>query len=183
MPPTFQNKVEDIRRQKNEGRRPKPSDCLIDNSILLNVQRRQSLLNKTAELVDENLCGRSEMCMQFAELLCRALVHLQLPARAILGEAAYYKSGKEIFRWQHAWVRVGEEVIDGNVDCLFENPMVPSTVRIASYWGPIDATPRDRRLRPRHRATLDPDSDVSEIWWPEMRKWLESSLMACGPSL
>jgi hypothetical protein len=37
-----------------------------------------------------------------------------------------FRGGREIFRWEHVWVRVGAEVIDGNVDSLFENPMVPS---------------------------------------------------------
>jgi hypothetical protein len=45
----------------------------------------------------------------------------------------YGADGEEIFRWQHAWVRIGNEVIDGNVDCLAENPLVPKAVSVAPY--------------------------------------------------
>jgi hypothetical protein len=46
-------------------------------------------------------------------------------------------SGKEVFQWNHAWVRVGEEVIDGNVYSLVENPLVPDQVRVPPYWGSL----------------------------------------------
>jgi hypothetical protein len=75
----------------------------------------------------------------------------------------YYDSaGSEIFRWAHAWVRIGEEVIDGNVDSLAENPVVPKAVWIAPYWGPIMQTPPDRRLREKHGESLPPDVEGGE---------------------
>jgi hypothetical protein len=165
-----------IRQQKDCGSRPKPSASLIDCSSLLTPPERAAILDKVASLVDENLSGRSDMCLQFSELLSKSLSHLRLSARPILGTAIYYdSSGKEIFRWKHAWVRVGKELIDGNVDCLFENPMVPSSVNVKPYWGPVSDTPADRRLRPKDGALLRPDTDVSRIWWPEMRGWLDQT--------
>jgi hypothetical protein len=96
-------------------------------------------LDKVAALVDENLCGRSEMCQQFAELLHLALSYLRLPSRPVVGLAIYFAAnGREIHRWKHAWVRVGEEAIDGNVDCLSENPTVPQ----GSADGPLLGTGR-----------------------------------------
>jgi hypothetical protein len=144
--------------------------------MLLSGDARKRLLDKVADLVDENLFGRSEMCMQFADLLTLALTHLELEARAVLGTAIYYSGGNEIFRWSHAWVRVGHEVIDGNVDSLVENPLIPSAVHVAPFWGPITATPSDRRLREEHGKRLPPDSDVLNLWWPELRIWLDKEV-------
>jgi len=150
-PPEIQEVVARIRWEKKNKTRPCPSAILIDQSKLLTKEFRKKLLDEIAELVDQNLCGRSEMCMQFADLLHRALKHLQLPARAVIGKAIYFSAGQEVFRWEHAWVCVDSEVIDGNVDSLFENPKVPSVVDIAPYWGPIAKTPADRRLRQNAR--------------------------------
>ncbi len=166
--------VEEIRRQKQAGLRPRPSTTLVDRSSLLTNEHRRSLLDAAAVLVDENYCGRSEMCFQFADLLHRALTHLNFPSRAAVGWAIYFSpEGQEIYRWRHAWVRVGDEVIDGNVDCLSENRLIPKTVRIAPYWGPIIQIPEDRRLRQEHGLGLPPDTDVSDIWWPELKDHLD----------
>ena len=165
-----------VRAAKVQGRRAHPSTTLMDQSMLLSSEVRHRLLDKVADLVDENLFGRSEMCMQFADLLRLALTHLKLDARAAIGTAIYYSDGQEVFRWSHAWVRVGIEVIDGNVDSLIENPAVPSVVRVAPYWGPITAIPSDGKLREDHAKRLSPDSDVSNIWWPELRIWLDENL-------
>jgi hypothetical protein len=172
-PPEVQVCARDIRAEKGAGSRPRPSARLVDRSALLTAELRSRVVDAVAVLVDENLFGRSEMCLQFAALLQRALAHLGLSARGVVGNATYYSGGREIFRWEHAWVRVGAEVIDGNVDSLFENPMVPSAVDIAPYWGPISETPPDRRLREDHGRQLPADGDVSDIWWPELRAWLD----------
>jgi hypothetical protein len=170
--------VTEIRRQKQAGERLRPSSTLLDRSTLLTKAQREKLLDKVAALVDENLAGRSEMCLQFADLLYRALLHLRFPARPALGWAIYFApDGQEIFRWQHAWVRIGNEIVDGNVDSLSENPMVPKTVKIAPYWGPIAEVPSDRRLRAEHGDSLPPDGDVSGIWWPELKSWLTTEIL------
>ena len=124
--------VTQIRRQKETGARLRPSATLVDRSSLMTQEHRGRLLDRVAALVDENYVGRSEMCLQFAALLHRALSYLQFPSRDVVGTATYYDDQKrEIFRWKHAWVRVGDEVIDGNVDSLAENPRVPKEVRVA----------------------------------------------------
>lgn len=178
LPPHAKFLVTEIRRHKQAGERASPSSTLLDRSSLLTNAHRGRLLDAVAALVDENLAGRSEMCLEFADLLHRALVHLKFPARPAHGWAIYFgPDGREIFRWQHAWVRIGKEVIDGNVDCLSENPMVPKTVRIAAYWGPITEVPSDRRLREEHDASLPPDGDVSNVWWPELKSWLNTEFI------
>jgi len=178
MPDAMKRIVMEIRRQKQSGERLVPSTSLIDNSKMLTADSRRKLLDKIATLVDENYAGRSEMCQQFADLLHRALSHLQFPSRGVAGTAIYYDSnGNEVFRWKHAWVRIGEEVIDGNVDILAENPVVPKEVRVSPYWGPIAAVPADRRLREEHGAHLPADVDVDETWWPELKAWLDGDFL------
>ena len=165
-----------IRKQKKDSNRPRPSERILDSSILLTGALRLQLLDKVAGLVDENLFGRAEMCMQFADLMQRALSRLNLPARSVIGTSIYFDgSGREIFRWQHAWVRVVDEAIDGNVDCLFENPVIPANVKVAPYWGPITTVPADRRLRESHGTRLPLDDDVSNVWWPDLAGWLDEN--------
>lgn len=173
-PPEIHRIAAAIRRQKEADNRPRPSATVIDASALLTRTQRHAILDSIASLVDENLFGRSEMCIQFADLLQRALAFMGLSSRSAVGTAIYFsEDGKEIFRWKHAWVRVGEEVIDGNVDSLFENPLVPKAVNVAPYWGPIRTIPKDRRLREDHDGgSLPFDEDVSNIWWPELCKKL-----------
>lgn len=177
FPPQFQEIALRIRAEKVAKVRLRPSTSLVDRSSVLTETQRRSILDKVASLVDENLGGCSEMCRQFAELLARALNHLGLSARPVRGTAVYYdKNGTNIFSWDHAWVRIGQEVIDGNVDCLSENPFVPPSVKVAPYWGPIKETPADRKLREDQGTQLPPDSDVEEIWWPELQAWLDQTL-------
>ena len=119
LPNEIRQLVEEIRRKKATGARLHPSTSLIDHSALLTKALRNDLIDAVADLVDENYIGRAEMCLQFADLLNRSLTHLRFPSRAVLGTAIYYDSGgKEIFRWKHAWVRIGDEVIDANVDSI-----------------------------------------------------------------
>lgn len=177
LPPEAKRIVEGIRRQKGEGVRQRPSATPIDRSAIMTRTMRERLIDAVAALVDENYAGRSEMCLQFAALIHRALLHLNFPSRAVVGTAIYYGGkGEEIWRWQHAWVRIGDEVIDGNVDCLAENPVVPKTVSAAPYWGPITDVPPDRRLREDHGAVMEPDVDVDSIWWPELQQWLDREI-------
>lgn len=103
---------------------------------------------------------------------------MAFPSRGVVGTAIYYdENSDELFRWNHAWVRVGEEAIDGNVDSLDENPLVPKAVRVAPYWGPIIKVPKDRRLRKHHGVALPPDVDVEKIWWPELRAWINTEML------
>jgi len=179
LPSELRSLVAEIRRQKRAGARSRPSATLIDHSTLMTKPMREKLIDAIAELVDENYAGRSEMCLQFAALLHRSLNHLKFPARPVIGWAIYFgTNGRELFRWRHAWVRVGDEVIDGNVDCLAENRVVPKTVLVAPYWGPISQVPSDRRLREEFGTALPADVDVDDIWWPELQRFLERGMSA-----
>tara|TARA_R110002012_G_scaffold316195_2_gene530867 strand:+ start:2000 stop:2452 length:453 start_codon:yes stop_codon:yes gene_type:complete len=150
---------------------------LYDESGVLEADKRKLLLDRVAALVDENLFGRAEMCQQFADLLAKSLTELGLFARPVMGEASYLDTdGRELFRWQHAWVRIGDEVVDGNVDSLCENPMVPALISVRPYWGPIRNTPADRRLHASSRQ-FPSDGDVEKIWWPELCDWLHTHLV------
>lgn len=174
--------VTEVRRQKNSGERKKPSDSLIDKSAILTDSQRKLLIDKVAEFVDENYCGRSEMCQQFADLMHRALVHLGFNSRVAIGSVTYYDgAGSSIFRWPqdgHDWVVVNDEIIDGNVDSLYENKMVPAQVQAKPYWGPRSACPRDRKFNENPGArTREPDVDVERFWWPELKSWIDQTLV------
>jgi hypothetical protein len=167
----FRGIISDIRAAKDDGTRPVPSASLLDRSALLTRAKRAALLDYVAELVDENLAGRSEMCIQFAQLIYLALSYLGMDSEAVAGIAIYFsETREEIFRWNHAWMHVGGEVIDGNADSMAENITVPDVVKVPPYWGPIKGIP-DRRLR-----GYDPppdDTDVDNEWWPRLRDWLD----------
>lgn len=165
-----------IREQKEEGKRTRPSTLLLDKSEILTPDIRARLLDEIADLVDENLFGRSDMCIQFAELLSLALNYLKIDARLVLGIAIYYEGVKEIFRWKHAWVRTKDEIIDGNVDSVEENPLVPLIVKIAPYWGKLKELPKDRVLQENRNYPFKADEDVANIWWPDLQKKLYNLL-------
>lgn len=179
--PELKSIAAEIRRQKLASARLRPSKSLVDQSSMLTKEFRAQLLDKVAELVDENVVGRSDMCLQFADLLNRALTYMHFPSRAVVGTAIYYDSnGNEIWRWRHAWARAGDEVIDGNVDILAENPLVPTAVSVKPYWGSLAATPRDRRLREDPSASLPADEDVERYWWPDLNAWIDATLIGSG---
>jgi hypothetical protein len=181
LAPEIRPLIMEIRRQKEAGEGLRPSVALIDRSQMLTAESRMSLLDKIADLVDENYAGRSEMCQQFAELLHRALAYMHFPSRTVAGTAIYYNEKRDdVFRWNHAWVRVGDEVIDGNADVLAENPLVPEQVRARPYWGPITEVPEDRRLREDRGAAVPSDVDVDATWWPELRAWIDAELLGLG---
>lgn len=178
IPSNVKMLIEEIRHQKAANTRLFPSASLTGVSSLLTQSQRLALLDAIAALVDENLSGRSDMCKQFADLLNRALTHLNFASRPAVGWGMYFSSiGEELFRWEHAWVRVEDEVIDGNTDCLFENPLFPKTITVAPYWGPLKEIPQGRRLREKHGAPLPADTDVSEIWWPDLKAWLDNEFL------
>ena len=106
--------------------------------------------------------------MQFAQLLTLALQHYGLDAKTVAGTAIYFSNSAEIYRWNHAWVRVGQELIDANTDCLSENPALPKLPFLNPYWGSVSQIPKDRRLREDRSIKAHFDSDVETIWWPEL---------------
>lgn len=164
--------VANVRNQKRTDSRSKPSYSLIGKSKLLDDRRRKLLLDKVASLVDENLGGRSDMCIQFADLLERALNHLGIEAWPVQGQAKYFLNGEEIFQWDHAWVETQEEIVDGNVDSTCENPCVPKELRLNPYWGTKKGIPADRQFFGNMLLNFPREKDVTEIWWPELKDWL-----------
>lgn len=73
QPLNIKMEIERIRKEKGKRIRPLPSLTLIDSSKYLTATKRKALLDKIANLVDENLTGRSDMCRQFTNLLVKGL--------------------------------------------------------------------------------------------------------------
>ncbi|WP_221075015.1 hypothetical protein [Agarivorans aestuarii] len=160
--------AERIRKQKQNGERTLPSATLVDDSVLLNHEFRKALIDKVASLVDENLFGRSEMCQQFAMLLSLALNHIGIYSKVMLGKATYSNG----FSWVHYWVATKDEIVDANTDSMAENPVVPNGLTPPPYWGSMFNVPKDRKLKPKSNAKTPRDTDVKDIWWPELKEWV-----------
>jgi hypothetical protein len=175
----FGQNIKDViletRRQKQLGLRSRPSKKLVDKSQLFTAEFRAALLDEVASLVDENCVGRSEMCLQFASLLAQGLQFLGVDARPLTGKSFYFIDGKKCFDWVHGWVRAGDEIVDGNIDSTHENPLVPAALNLAPYWGPVQETPNDRKLVGGTATPIVADADVVNIWWPELKAWIERS--------
>lgn len=170
--------IDDIRRQKKMEIRPLPSSKMIDHSQMFQSNNRRTLVDKVASLVDENLCGRSDMCRQYAELMEKSLTYLGYFPRIVIGTASYFDpKGRLKYKWPedgHDWIIVGDELIDGNIDSIIENPAVPGALKVYPYWGKISDIPADRvYVENKLAMKRKPDSDVENIWWPDLRKWLE----------
>jgi len=170
--------AERIRRQKQGGERALPSEALVDDSALLNREFRKALIDKIASLVDENLFGRSEMCQQFATLLNLSLNHLGIYSKVMRGKATYSNG----FSWDHYWVTTKDEIIDANTDSMVENPAVPNDLIPAPYWGSKSNLPKDRKLKPKSNAKIPKDTDVKDIWWPELKKWVSQYNQSIQPN-
>jgi len=164
-----------IRQEKAQGKRPLPSERMIGEASFPSREVQLKLVDKVAELVDENVFGRSEMCLQFAALLAKALTLLGCDATAKRGTALYRKLGGDWFTWDHAWVEYGECVVDANVDSMRENPLVDKDVDPASFWGQRDRIPDDRRFE-FASATSWPGDEDSEYWWPRLEEWLRTEV-------
>src|SRR4051812_47351385 len=76
----FQHVVDQIRASKEGGQRRRPSSRAIFVQPGPTPDWRPALLDKVAALVDENVFGRSEMCLQFAALLRSGLYLLGIKA-------------------------------------------------------------------------------------------------------
>ena len=94
------------------------------------------------------------------------------------GTAVYYDAkSAEAFRYSHAWVRVGEEVIDGNVNSLVPKSGNSEATPSFSLGRPITEVPEGRRLRKNYGVSPLPDVDVDGIWWPELKTWIYTELL------
>lgn len=160
-----------IEEQKRSGTRPLPSGSLLSIGDKPVLEDRNFLIDTCAKLVDENWCGRSEMCIYFAVLLRHGLNFLGIPAEVNVGKATYidHNNPDSRFEWDHAWVVSEGQLIDGNIDSMIENPMIPEGIASAPYWGPIENTPSDRKLYSSR--ILDSSHDVIELDEQEIIMW------------
>jgi len=163
-----------IRKQKAGGLRPLPSHRLTGDVDNPKINIRRTVVDEVAGLVDENLFGRSEMCLQFAALLARALSQMGIQAQAKVGQARYRQSNGEWFTWRHAWVEYDDCIVDGNVDSMLENPVVPGGLDPAPYWGKRDEMPNDREFDFGGAESWGGDGDV-DTWWPRLRERLNQN--------
>lgn len=139
-----------IAKERHEGSRPKPSDNAIFGKSKFNLKLRKALLDMVANIVDQNWCGRSEMCVYFAIVISEALKILGGNPKVFYGNATYSTdSPKDVdpFTWLHGWVEVDGEIIDGNIDSVTENPMFPKHIKPLNYWGASEKLPDDRILK------------------------------------
>lgn len=160
--------------QKENNSRPKPSRNLILKESNLSNDIRNKLLDMIAEIVDSNCYGRSDMCVYFAILLKDALKTMGLPAKVVIGRATYYAPIGLSERIQfdfplHAWVICEGEIIDGNVDSMVENPMVPTGVNPSSFWGKINEMPSDRILT--NEKYVDETWEKNETEYAVLVRW------------
>jgi hypothetical protein len=58
----------------------------------------------------------------------------------------------------------------GHTDSFSENIMVPNGVTAPPYWGPIEDAPARKYEQDGY---VNEDPDVDDIWWPELRDWLD----------
>jgi len=173
-----------IRNEKARGTRPRPSSRMIGDATLPTLELQARLLDKIAELVDENVFGRSEMCLQFAALLAKALTSLGITAAAKRGNARYRKPNGEWFGWNHAWIEYDNCVVDGNVDSMCENPLVDQGVDPSPFWGHRNGIPEDRQYDFASSTSWSGDED-SETWWLRLHDWLKVEILNAardGPS-
>jgi len=113
------------------------------------------------------------MCVLFAILLGDALLKLNMSPRVVIGKGTYTETQNSTnsFTWDHAWVLLDNEIVDGNVDSMIENPVVPVGIEPNNYWGLAENLPDDRKLVT--------DKEINEDWirentsYSELQKWRE----------
>ena len=153
--------IKRIDGEKAAGSRRWPSETLVTSGEEPPLADRAFLIDACARLVDDNWCGRSELCVYFAVLVRHGLSLMGYDAVVEVGKGTYSGAGKT-FEWDHAWVRTtNDEVIDGNVDSMPENPFVPVGIAPRPFWGPGEQLPTDRKLQVVR--VLSPHLDTVEL--------------------
>ncbi|MGG4495642.1 hypothetical protein [Brevibacillus reuszeri] len=171
-----------ILKQKKDGTRPFPSDRLITNGNLLDEYTRNVLVDLCAAAVDNNWCGRSDMCIYYSCLMRYALRLLGYKAKVHIGEAIYISNTnpESKFTWEHSWVTCEGTLIDGNVDTMFENPFVPIDIDPNTYWGDIEKTPVDRLLKSNRLLSVDQEVDELDDTYIEWKRRIKNFLKSKG---
>lgn len=161
-----------IFEERKRGIRPKPSEHVYLKTSQVSDKIRKAYIDVVAEIVDNQLTGRSTMCVYFAILLGDLLKKMNINTKVITGKTTYWSSDKkDKFVWDHAWVEIDNEIIDCNVDSMSENPKVPDSIRPINYWGLKNSLPKDR--------LFIPDREIDEDWIKKdtdveaLRKWRE----------
>lgn len=159
-----------IREEKLTGSRILPSASVLSVGDTPPESTRLFLIDACAKIVDQNWAGRSEMCIYFAVLLRHGLRYLGYEAEVEVGKGEYFYGQPSPFKWDHAWVRTEQgDLVDGNIDSVVENPMVPTGVDPRPYWGPDSELPADRRLKKNR--VLAPERDNIELEQSDIVPW------------
>ena len=163
IPTDFESEgVLEIKDQKKNGTRAKPSAHLIDKSNLLTPENRKAIIDIAAKNVDENWCGRAEMCQQFAMVAKYLLKFEGVNSKIITGDAEYFDSELK-YNWDHFWLTTDDgELIDCNIDSLPENPFAPKKLRPFNYWGPVTDVPKDRTYTAKNEFTDQDEQDLEK---------------------
>lgn len=138
-----------IIEEKRTGNRKKPSQYLSIESADLSDNEIKVLLDLVGHTCDQFFpLGRSTACIYSAILLRNALRELYgKNVQALVGKAKYYDDkGNQKFEWGHGWLEYDNQIVDGNIDSLSENPKAPDDIRPKNYWGVKSSTPKDRKF-------------------------------------
>ncbi|MEI7501740.1 MAG: SEC-C domain-containing protein [Paludibacter sp.] len=168
-------KISGISKQRETNSRHKPSQKIIDISNLLSIEKRKSIIDISAQYVDNNWCGRSEMCLQFAILVKNLLRKEGIKSKIIEGKATYFYQDSN-FSWNHFWlVTENSELIDCNIDSLPENPYCTEVLMAKNYWGPLNSIPEDREYSEKKEFTEN-DEEMLEKQDDESLTWKKNSI-------
>ncbi|WP_345462190.1 lasso peptide biosynthesis protein [Deinococcus carri] len=149
-----------IAAQRVSNTRPKPSDVLTSIGDQPPLPVRKLILDLAAEAADQHCeLSRNDQCVTFAVYARAMLAELGITARVVIGEATYKMHGTKHVML-HAWVEVGEDLVDGNVDSFEENVSIPNEIRPQPYWGPKRRAP-NRTFKETRELTAD--REVAEI--------------------
>lgn len=155
------NILRQIKQEKESGTRPLPSQkCILGKNCSIPRMIRAALLDIVANITDFNPLGRSDMCIYSAILIADALRKMGFPANIQIGKATYYNphNKDDYFTWDHGWVIMDDELIDGNVDSMTENPAIPikSGINPLAYWGKLKDVPKNR--------TFSMEKEIDDDW-------------------
>lgn len=156
-----QQAIEDrIKAQHQNKTRPKPSDKLISIGNQPSLELRQLILDLAAEEADKRCeLSRNDQCVPFAAYVRAILGELGILAKVAVGKTTYKMHGvKHVLL--HAWVEIGEDVVDGNADSFEENVFIPGAIRPQPYWGPRNCAPNRTFKEVRE---LLADREVAEV--------------------
>ncbi|MBB6096760.1 hypothetical protein HNR42_000172 [Deinobacterium chartae] len=150
-----------IAAQRQAGNRPEPSHTLVSFGRLPDLGVRRTIVDFAALFTDrDSPFGRGAESVLFAAYLRAILEMGGVDCTLAVGRARFTYAGGQTYERDHAWIELGEDVIDANVDTLTELADVPETLQVAPYWGPRDRLPGRTLQRLR---TLPIEREAIEI--------------------